>query len=119
MDDKLLRGAVDRVRNFRDRYMELAEKDNGDINVTALNRLVDLAERYLQASEVMPEMKNPNDTDGASIDMYEGFNQALDACTLALTKKLEGLEGILEGVSGCGLKEASDAIRKHILGEKI
>ena len=83
------------------------EADNGDINVTALNRLVDLAERYLQASEVMPEKRKVEhlehrigNSPSSLIEYSLGIahNQCVDACTLALTKKLEGLEGILEGV---------------------
>ena len=52
--DNELQGAIDRVRNFRDRYMELAEKDNGDINVTALNRLVDCGIEIMRQSCNVP-----------------------------------------------------------------
>ena len=63
--------------------------------------LIDLAQRYLSASEVMPEKKmtyehrevnGMKEVDGR---YNAGFNDCLDACTLTMMKKCEGLEEVM------------------------
>jgi len=48
-EEMTIEQAVNRVRNFRDRYIEWSEKDNEDINVKALNKLIEVAEQKKEA----------------------------------------------------------------------
>ena len=59
-----------------------------------LKVLLDLAERYDKVGGIMPEKKIIKDFDISDTDawQYPIFNQALDLCTLAIARKLEGYE---------------------------
>jgi len=46
-----LQEAIRAVKNFRDRYKEWAEKDNTDVNVSALNTLISVAQSIIDKGE--------------------------------------------------------------------
>jgi hypothetical protein len=100
--------------------------------------LLNLAQSYLACSGVMPE-KEKIRTDVVFQDTKhnqrldkdnkyrEGFNSAIDACTLALTKKLEGLSQMIKalfenklkiGLSSAGADKVAQAIRKYLTEEE-
>lgn len=99
-----------------------------------LKVLIDLATRYLEVVGVMPKKKrytcgNVQPTcqckDCLKADAY---NEAIDDCTLAITRKLERLEDVINNeiskweVNPFGqcipITDIATAIRSHIVGNK-
>ena len=79
MDDKIREA----VEGIKEQYG--IDKDN-QVNGW-LQSLLDLAEAYLAVSDVMPEKEEWNQLAGRDGKMEtDGYNQAIEACTLAVTK---------------------------------
>ncbi len=89
-----IRDAVERFKAWV-HWKNMYEVVDADF-LTDLNAILDIAQRYLSASSVMPSKPTGSEVneDGQPIsDVWvEGYNSAIDDCTLSLMKKCEGLE---------------------------
>lgn len=88
--DQEIREAVEKVKE--------AQKFYGHYNFKELNVLLTLAQRYLSCSSMMPSKKEVGEMryGGCNPDEDRGYNEAIEACTLALMKKCEGITKVIE-----------------------
>ena len=75
--------------------------------------------KLLAASETMPKVMDYSDNPYLDTNYIDGYNNAIGACTLALTKKMEGLEEVVKDKLPTWIHPFIDdifpAIRNHIL----
>ena len=74
------RKAIDRVANFKFRYQEWAEKDDKDINVKALQDLINLAKRVVKMDlerEIVETQAEINNCSATVNDLATAINKLL------------------------------------------